>query len=82
MNSILRRHPPIARQQGPKVTSMAGKLPLLRGLSTLANRSDSTTPTMMSCSDCDVTWRDVPGAPCWFCGDEGEIANPKRLVLD
>lgn len=39
-------------------------------------------PTVLACGICEVTWRDTPGAPCWFCGDAGEIANPERLVLD
>lgn len=39
-------------------------------------------PTVLACQRCEVTWRDTPGAPCWFCNDAGEIANPERLVLD
>lgn len=62
---------------------MAAKLPIIRSLSGLTTGDGAThIPTVMSCSDCDVTWRDFPGAPCWFCGEAGEIANPKRLVLD
>lgn len=62
---------------------MAGKLPLIRSLAGLATQEPlPEVPAMMSCSDCDVTWRDLPGAPCWFCGEAGHIANPKRLVLD
>lgn len=61
---------------------MAGKLPLVRGLVGLPKRDQTKIPSMMWCTDCDVTWRDLPGAPCWFCGEAGQIANPKRLVLD
>lgn len=39
-------------------------------------------PTVLACETCEVTWRDIPGAPCWFCGGAGHIANPERLVLD
>ena len=62
---------------------MSHQLPLLRSLSGLsARRGEVDVPAVMACTDCDVTWRDVPGAPCWFCGGIGELANPKRLVLD
>jgi hypothetical protein len=40
------------------------------------------TPTVLACASCEVTWRDRPGAPCWFCGEAGHVANPERLVLD
>jgi hypothetical protein len=40
------------------------------------------TPTVLACDSCEVTWRDRPGAPCWFCGEAGYVANPERLVLD
>lgn len=39
-------------------------------------------PTVLACEPCEVTWRDTPGAPCWFCGEAGHVANPERLVLD
>ena len=62
---------------------MAPKLPLIRGLGGLPKpKHPGQVVSMMSCSECDVTWRDLPGAPCWFCGETGEVANPKRLVLD
>ncbi len=62
---------------------MSQQLPLLRSLSVLSTRRrDSEVPAVMACRECEVTWRDVQGAPCWFCGEIGELANPKRLVLD
>lgn len=39
-------------------------------------------PTVLACDICEVTWRDTPGAPCWFCGESGRVANPERLILD
>jgi len=42
----------------------------------------SSIPTVLSCTACEVTWRDLPDAPCWFCGESGHVANPERLVLD
>lgn len=44
-------------------------------------RADDT-PTVLVCDSCEVTWRDTPSAPCWFCGEVGHVANPERLVLD
>jgi len=40
------------------------------------------TRTVLGCDDCEVTWRDQPGAPCWFCGKAGHVVRPERLVLD
>lgn len=62
---------------------MTANLPLLRGLGALPNNERlANVVSMMVCSDCDVTWRDIPGAPCWYCGGTGELANPRRLVVD
>lgn len=38
--------------------------------------------TILFCTTCDVTWREQPGTPCWFCGDTGHVKSPERLVLD
>ncbi|MGI9605875.1 MAG: hypothetical protein ACR2P0_07015 [Acidimicrobiales bacterium] len=51
---------------------------------------DSSTPlrrrddrvTVLACSDCEVTWRDEPTAPCWYCGNPGHEAKPERVVVD
>jgi len=40
------------------------------------------SPTVLGCDECEVTWRDHPGAPCWFCGSPGHVIRPERLVLD
>ena len=63
---------------------MTQHFPLLRSLASVreSGQQRSDVPAVMACAKCEVTWRDVPGAPCWFCGDAGEIANPKRLILD
>jgi len=49
---------------------------------TRSRAAASTIPTVLSCNICEVTWRDLPDAPCWFCGEAGHVANPERLVLD
>lgn len=42
----------------------------------------SSPPTVQECQRCEVTWRAHVGAPCWYCGRAGTIANPDRRVLD
>ena len=54
---------------------MAGELPI-------SIEVTEDIPTVLACASCEVTWRDTPGAPCWFCGEAGHVANPERLVLD
>ncbi len=50
----------------------------------LASSSErrASIPVVLACASCEVTWRDVSDAPCWFCGKPGTEANPERLVLD
>jgi len=65
----------------PIVTVMAHD-PHASSLLTSANARRASLPVVLSCDSCEVTWRDVFDAPCWFCGEPGTEANPERLVLD
>jgi len=55
-------------------------------MTTVAEHSSDTRSAsvawLLQCTDCEVTWRDHEGAPCWSCGEAGVVANPDRLVVD